>query len=524
MAGAENGNNSAITKNSPNVDANGMYTVQQGDTWTDLAQRTTGDMNNYQKMFDQQKGGAGSNIDNMAVGTQVNLKDFLNDTGNNGVPGQTTNPAGGGSDKNIATPEVNTSAATGDAQVATTPPGNAAVDAVPDPAPAVETAAPTPTPTPGPGDKAGSLRNRTARDWLRWAGAGHDHSGDAAASPSATDTAAGSEAAPTAAPTTSPGAAPATNPATNPETGTPSASDVYDPNDPAQVQSQNSSIANPGMSSTMPSMSNMNMNDVGSMVGQGVGIASDIASGIGGAMSGGGLASGIGGLASGIGSAIGGIFSSRRDAEDWRRYAYPEGGGDDFDPKTLPHIPFAGSGSPGPVEYTTSEEYADKARKKMDDVTDLGDDPLSTPMGEWQKQGSIDPADNPEFVDHAMNYLRNEAGRPRSTGDPADNPEFVDHAMNYLRNERDAYDDDSDIVRSFQANLGNTALGSGAGGGGRFDDFSSAAQGFLRTAGRNYSLSEQSELIREGDKGGAGNLRSLDLAGTHYEDMDSLGW
>ena len=247
----------------------------------------------------------------------------------------------------------------------------------------------------------------------------------------------------------------------------------------------------------MPSMSNMNMNDVGSMVGQGVGIASDIASGIGGAMSGGGLASGIGGLASGIGSAIGGIFSSRRDAEDWRRYAYPEGGGDDFDPKTLPHIPFAGSGSPGPVEYTTSEEYADKARKKMDDVTDLGDDPLSTPMGEWQKQGSIDPADNPEFVDHAMNYLRNE---------------------------RDAYDDDSDIVRSFQANLGNTALGSGAGGGGRFDDFSSAAQGFLRTAGRNYSLSEQSELIREGDKGGAGNLRSLDLAGTHYEDMDSLGW
>jgi hypothetical protein len=222
-------------------------------------------------------------------------------------------------------------------------------------------------------------------------------------------------------------------------------------------------------------MSGMDMNGVGSMIGQGVGVASDIASGIGGAMGGGGLASGIGGLASGIGSAISGIFSSRRDVEDWHRYAYPAGGGDDFDPETLPHIPFAGSGNPGPTEYTTSEEYADKARKKMDDVTDLGDDPLSTPMGEWQKQGAYD-------------------------------------------------DDNSDIVRAFQANLGDTALGAGGGGGGRFDDFSSAAAGFLRTAGRNYSLAEQSELIREGDKGGAGNLRSLDLAGTHYEDMDSLGW
>ena len=86
-------------------------------------------------------------------------------------------------------------------------------------------------------------------------------------------------------------------------------------------------------------------------------------------------------------------------------------------------------------------------------------------------------------------------------------------------------DDDSDIVRTFQAHLGETALGAGAGGGaGRFDDFSGAAQGFLRTAGRNYSLAEQSELIREGDKGGARNLDSLDLTGTHYEDMTTLGW
>lgn len=38
------------------------------------------------------------------------------------------------------------------------------------------------------------------------------------------------------------------------------------------------------------------------------------------------------------------------------------------------------------------------------------------------------------------------------------------------------------------------------------------------------SLAEQSELIREGDRGGARNLDSLDLRNTHYEDMHTLGW
>jgi hypothetical protein len=200
------------------------------------------------------------------------------------------------------------------------------------------------------------------------------------------------------------------------------------------------------------------------------------------------IADTIGGIASGIGS----IFSSRQDAQDWRRYAYPADGGDDFDPKTLPHIPFAGSGNPGPLEFSTSEEYADTARAKMDDVTDLGDGDLTQPMGDWQKQGSYEDDDGP-YREASIGY---------------------------------STDDDSDVVRTFQAHLGQTALGAEAGGGGqgRFDDFASAAQGFLRTAGRNYSLAEQDELVREGDKGGARNLASLDLRGTHYEEMDSLGW
>jgi LysM repeat protein len=77
--------------------------------------------------------------------------------------------------------------------------------------------------------------------------------------------------------------------------------------------------------------------------------------------------------------------------------------------------------------------------------------------------------------------------------------------------------DDTDIVRQFQANIGNTALASVGGGGGYSDDaISQAAQGFLRTAGRVYSLAEQQELIDESHPQGARNLGGLDLRGTHY--------
>jgi hypothetical protein len=83
-----------------------------------------------------------------------------------------------------------------------------------------------------------------------------------------------------------------------------------------------------------------------------------------------------------------------------------------------------------------------------------------------------------------------------------------------------SYDDSSDIVRQFQANIGNTALGNGAGGGGSFSDAAIAeqAQGFLRTAGRVYSLAEQRDLENESHPSGARNLKELDLKGTHYED------
>ncbi len=523
VAGAENGNNDAITKTSPNVDANGMYTVQKGDTWSDLAQRTTGDMNNYQKMYDVNKDIAGGNIDSLAEGTQVNLKDFLNDKGNNGVRGDVTNPGDGGADKDIATVDpVNTGtpAATTDAvtPAAADASGIGSVGGVGAgtgaPAPATPAATPPPaaaeiqTPATdsasgiggvGGVGKSGSLR--TARDWLRWAAEGDG------STTSTSTTSSGS-----------PGAAPAANPATDPSAsatpgvtttaqpntsatsstsatapGTPTASDMYDPEDPSQAAEQESSPANPGSETTQSGGNQFDMgglgggmgggmSGMGDMLGQGLGAATDIASGLGDALP--GIVDMAGSIASGIGS----IFASRQDFDDWVRYAYPAGGGDDYDPKTLPHIPFNGSGNPGPLDYSTSEEYADKARKGMDDVTDLKKHNVNFSQKNL-KQSSFED-DDPY----------REASIYSST------------------------DDESDVVRSFQANLGETALGQNSRGSSRFDDIAGAAQGFLRTAGRHFSLAEQSELIREGDKGGARNLDSLNLAGTHYEDMNSLGW
>ena len=526
VAGAENGNNAAITKGGPNVDANGMYTVQQGDTWSDIAQRSTGDMNNYQKMYDLNKGVAGGNIDDLAAGTQVNLKDFLNDTGNNNVRGDVTNPAGGGVDKNPATadagpsvqtgvgglstangfagntPKVNTDAAADPASAAPAPPGGEAtvnaVKPVETPKPADAAPAPAPKPTAG-GDSTASLR--TARDWLRWAA---ETEGSSATNETSDTTTQPTDASVSTSPSSGPGAsptsrsAPASNPAQTTVPGSPSLSETYDPASPAQVQQQSMNAANPGQqsSNTASDIGGM-IGDVGGMIGGAVG---NFLPGVGGAIS------GISGLAGGIANAVGSgmgrqssaIFSSEQDFDDWVRYAYPTGAGDDDDPKSLPHIPFNGSGNPGKLEFSTSEEYADKARKKHDDVTDLGDHDVHTPMGDWQKQSAI------------SNYSPEEdAAMDRAFRHDVEHPSPEENWDDWLG--RDIAENPHNYTAS-------------ASGGGRFDDISGAAAGFLRTAGRNYSLAEQSELIREGDKGGARNLDSLDLKGTHYEDMHTLGW
>ena len=550
VAGAENSNNKAITKN--DLDADGNYIMQQGDTLTDVAQRATGDMNKYQDIA--KANSSITNVDDIAAGTPVNLKDFATDVGNNDVGGNVTNPKGGGSDNDIATAEpVNTDTAAGKAPAPAAPTGGdaATVNAVkPADVPAPPTA---PAPTTATG-KEGRRRRR----WV--AAPGHDHGSSDGSASSSTPTA------------ETPGSgdrqAPGTNPASPTSSGTrtttpggaddfgPSIEETYDPTDPMQVSQQQNNFANPsaqagsgspqGRSDSLNMFTNPSGSDIGNLIGQGASVAGDIASSAMSALPGlSGVASGIGNAVSGIASGLGSIFSSKQDFDEWVRYAYPAGGGDDFDPDTLPHIPFAGSGNPGPLEFTTSEEYADKARAKMDDVTDLGDGDLTTPMGDWQKQAGrgqhewwndpshpmyVHPRDRAESVDelvdepsdfesHLRQSEQDRMRHPMRAAEDEDDPYHREASVGY------STDDDSDIVRRFQAHLGDSALGAGAGGGGgRFDDFSGAAQGFLRTAGRNYSMAEQSELIREGDKGGARNLDSLDLSGTHYEDMNTLGW
>lgn len=78
--------------------------------------------------------------------------------------------------------------------------------------------------------------------------------------------------------------------------------------------------------------------------------------------------------------------------------------------------------------------------------------------------------------------------------------------------------DHSDIVAQFHRTGGIEAINNS--GGGTFSDSAIAdqARGFLRTAGRMYSLAEQRELENESHPKGARNLGELDLAGTHYED------
>ena len=563
VAGAENGNNSAITKTSPNVDANGMYTVQKGDTWTDLAQRATGDMNNYQKLYDVNKSVAGPNIDDLAEGTQVNLKDFLNDTGNNNIKGDATNPKGGGSDSDPATVDA------GPAMKAPAVDTNVAAGKPADPAPAAgnsgtgaangvasseslnsnsQLTSPGLTP-PNQGKPESALRRRVAAPSdgsdSSSTDSGGQPSADAQTPGGGTRQPAGTNpASPSSSGTRStvPGGA---KPA-SPSSFGPSIEDTYDPTDPTQMRQQQNSLANPsaqagssapaGRSDSVNQFTNptgMSGADIGSMVGQGVSGAADLASSAMSALPGlSGIASGIGNAVSGIASGLGSIFSSRQDFDDWVRYAYPTGDGEG---KLEPHThPFAGSGYPGPLEVGTSEDYADKARKKHDDVTDLGSHDVHTPMGDWQKQSSRRMAGDGLKCRH-QNWEEYEPGtaecydcgeiipRPYNPDETVEG--LADRGSIHLNSVGYSTDDDSDIVRTFQAHLGETALGAGAGGGGgRFDDFASAAQGFLRTAGRNYSLAEQSELIREGDKGGARNLDSLDLKGTHYEDMHTLGW
>ncbi|AON96857.1 LysM-like endolysin [Mycobacterium phage Tonenili] len=471
----------------------GEYQIQSGDTLADIAQRS-GYGGDYNSLAQQ---------NSIADPNKINAGDTINiGTPGTGGGAPASNPAQTGS--NPATPstgapsttQVDTSAATQSGGSGT---GSSTVD----------TSAAASTPTDNAASQTTTETNKTSRRRRQ-------------AAPSGSTT--------TPAQSTTPDSEGLVDSMDNPAAptgGTPASSSTAIDLPDSNTTTPGSTIDTSGMpdatgagsQATTPggfdlSQFNDTISGVGDAINTGVGIASDIASGVGDVVSG-----------------IGSIFSSRQDYEEWHRYAYPEPGD---------HKPFAGSGPAGPLEIGPSTEYADKARRKMDDVTDLDYD-HTKPVNPRQSSagGGIQRAGRgPRRSVEPVVVREQRPGRPVVAAEQPHVPDNFDPlAPRTAASFDDPYADDQaaihiaastddDIVAAFQRSAGAEAIMSSSGGGTDYDDFSSSPAviaAMQRTAGRQYSPAEQAELIREGDRGGAGNLDALDLRGTHYEAEHSIG-
>jgi hypothetical protein len=115
--------------------------------------------------------------------------------------------------------------------------------------------------------------------------------------------------------------------------------------------------------------------------------------------------------------------------------------------------------------------------------------------------------------------LQEYLSKPRRGLDQGAKQHLQDYTSYSEQHQASVADDSSDIVAEFHRTGGIQAIDSGSGGGSYSDAaIFEQARGFLRTAGRNYSLSEQRELEDEFHPRGARNLKDLDLNGTHYEE------
>ena len=173
-------------------------------------------------------------------------------------------------------------------------------------------------------------------------------------------------------------------------------------------------------------------------------------------------------VADSIGGGISHMFGSRYAA-------YPEPGD---------HQPFNGSGPVDDPDWETSEDYVNEHEKKYrEDIDPKGKDTFATKPN--------DPAKTAHILDLEDPY------RTASSEFYTDMPD--DSATN--------------IVAQFQRQAG-WIMGGGSQPGNA--DIADNAARFLRTAGRKFSEAEQDELINERAPGGARNLASLNLEGTHY--------
>lgn len=206
-----------------------------------------------------------------------------------------------------------------------------------------------------------------------------------------------------------------------------------------------------------------------------------------------GITDGLGTIGSGIGSAIGSGLSGLLS---FAAYDPRDDPGDDADPT------FSGTGPERKYWYTTSEDWVDDHER--DGFQDLNEEPTGD-MITYRRQQPRQAANTgwtPEMIEAWAAKHDSRRQPPREE-------------INFIRDDRG----DNDIVARFQRSAANSAINASPGGTFSDDAIAHAARGFLRTAGRVYSVAEQQELMDESHPKGARNLAGLDLSNTHYEDL-----
>ncbi|QZE10435.1 hypothetical protein SEA_SCOOBYDOOBYDOO_89 [Mycobacterium phage ScoobyDoobyDoo] len=269
------------------------------------------------------------------------------------------------------------------------------------------------------------------------------------------------------------------------------------------------------------------MSSIGDTIG---GVTDAISSGVG-------LASDIGSAIGDVASSFSGILGSRELHSDpeWVKLAYPDGYHE--------HKPFNGSGGEqitdwGQSKDNVKENYSDN----IEDVTEIPEkDHLTKDLEPERKKWRQSAKGITRAGSGPRQHVEPEVVRVRGAKQavkaveaehvPFDDDPYSKTAADFGIGVPAQPESSMDIVAAFQAQAaaGGTALDGDAGkpsGGGAYDDFTSSPafkKAMVRTAGRVYSPAEQEALIREGERGGAGNLDQLDLRGTHYEAENSIG-
>lgn len=170
---------------------------------------------------------------------------------------------------------------------------------------------------------------------------------------------------------------------------------------------------------------------------------------------------------------------------------------------TSPRNPYESPASAGPLTAPDPDSWGHLDPSGMLVSSTLHDEPEAALPS---TDGDLEDADlEPE--DPSIQTMGNQIG-----GDDED--------MDEARPQSDA-EDDLDAIAKFQASAAAKALMNGGGGsGGGYSDSDIATRAMQTLALKAFSPAEQQALINEGMDVQASNLDRLDIAGTHYADVD----